>query len=136
MKISTKGRYGLILLVDLACHDAGAPVSLKTIADRQGLSEHYLEQLIAPLRNAGFVKSIRGAYGGYVLARNASDIRVSEIILTLEGPLTIVDEEVRDGLDELWNRLRNCMFGVLDGLSLHDLVEIKQRHSDNFMYYI
>ncbi|WP_026964585.1 RrF2 family transcriptional regulator [Alicyclobacillus pomorum] len=136
MKISTKGRYGLMLLVDLAMNQAGAPVSLKSIADRQGLSEHYLEQLIAPLRNAGIVRSIRGAYGGYVLAKPTTEIRVSDIILTLEGPISIVDEDVHDGLEELWERLRQAIVSVLESLTLQDLVDMKHQGGETFMYYI
>jgi Rrf2 family transcriptional regulator, cysteine metabolism repressor len=125
-----------MLLVDLAMNEAGAPVSLKSIADRQGLSEHYLEQLIAPLRNAGFVRSIRGAYGGYVLAKPTADIRVSDIILTLEGPISIVDEDVHDGLEELWERLRQAIVSVLESLTLQDLVDMKHQGGETFMYYI
>lgn len=136
MKISTKGRYGLMLLVDLAMNEVGSPVSLKSIADRQSLSEHYLEQLIAPLRNAGFVRSIRGAYGGYVLAKPISEITVADIILTLEGPLCIVDEDIQDGLDEFWSKLRTAILSVLESETLQDLVDLKNKHGDSFMYYI
>ncbi len=125
-----------MLLVDLAMNQVGAPVSLKSIADRQGLSEHYLEQLIAPLRNAGFVRSIRGAYGGYVLAKPTTEIRVSDIILTLEGPISIVDEDVHDGLEELWERLRQAIVSVLESLTLQDLVDMKHQGGETFMYYI
>ncbi|CAM3731086.1 Rrf2 family transcriptional regulator [Alicyclobacillus pomorum] len=125
-----------MLLVDLAMNQAGAPVSLKSIADRQGLSEHYLEQLIAPLRNAGIVRSIRGAYGGYVLAKPTTEIRVSDIILTLEGPISIVDEDVHDGLEELWERLRQAIVSVLESLTLQDLVDMKHQGGETFMYYI
>lgn len=136
MKISTKGRYGLMLLVDLAYHEGTAPVSLKSVAERQSLSEHYLEQLIAPLRNAGFVKSIRGAYGGYVLAMPKSEITAKDIILTLEGPLTIVDSDIDDGLEELWDRLRNEILSVLESVTLQDLVDMKDRGDGAFMFYI
>ncbi len=136
MKISTKGRYGLMLLVDLANHEGSSPISLKSVAERQSLSEHYLEQLIAPLRNAGFVRSIRGAYGGYVLARPKSEITVKDIIFTLEGPITVVDDEVEDGLDELWNRLRTAIYDVLDSLTLDDLVQMKMAGSQGYMFYI
>lgn len=136
MKISTKGRYGLMLLVDLASTDGSSPISLKSIAERQGLSEHYLEQLIAPLRNAGYVKSIRGAYGGYVLAKPKNEITVKEIILTLEGPLSIVDDEVNDGLGELWNRLRTSISSVLESVTLADLVDMRRKDDQAFMFYI
>lgn len=136
MKISTKGRYGLMLLVDLAMTDGETPVSLKSVAERQGLSEHYLEQLIAPLRNAGFVRSIRGAYGGYVLAKRKQDISVKDILLTLEGPIVIVDDDIDDGLDLFWDRLRNAILSVLESATLADLVEMKQHGNGSFMYYI
>ncbi|GMA59968.1 Rrf2 family transcriptional regulator [Alicyclobacillus fastidiosus] len=136
MKISTKGRYGLMLLVDLAQQGSDSPISLKSIAERQGLSEHYLEQLIAPLRNAGFVRSIRGAYGGYVLAKNPQDIIVKDIILTLEGPITIVDEDLDDGLETLWTRLRTAISDVLEGVTLQDLVEMRSSDANGFMFYI
>lgn len=136
MKISTKGRYGLMLLVDLAAHDCGSPIPLKAIAERQGLSEHYLEQLIAPLRNAGFVKSIRGAYGGYVLAKSKQEVTPADVILTLEGPLEIVDGEFHDGLDELWANLRTSILSVLESVTLQDLIDMKQRKDGTYMYYI
>lgn len=136
MKISTKGRYGLMLLVDLAQNDNGQPVALKTIAERQGLSEHYLEQLIAPLRNRGFVKSVRGAYGGYILAKSGNEITAADAILTLEGPLEIVDGEVDDGFHDLWDRLQESIRSVLSNVTLQDLVAMRERHQGPYMYYI
>lgn len=125
-----------MLLVDLAQQNNDAPISLKSIAERQKLSEHYLEQLIAPLRNAGFVRSIRGAYGGYVLARNAQEIVVKDILLTLEGPITIVDDDFDDGLGMLWDKLRTAITDVLDGFTLSDLVEMRGDSAAGFMFYI
>ncbi|MCL6487636.1 MAG: Rrf2 family transcriptional regulator [Alicyclobacillus mali] len=136
MKISTKGRYGLMLLVDLAEQQSDQPISLKSIAERNNLSEHYLEQLIAPLRNGGFVRSIRGAYGGYVLARHPREIVIEEVLLALEGPITIVDEEIDDGLQVLWDRLREAIHDVLSSMTLQDLVELRQGSSQGYMYYI
>lgn len=136
MKISTKGRYGLMLLVDLAQNDNGQPVALKTIAERQGLSEHYLEQLIAPLRNRGFVKSVRGAYGGYILAKSGSEITAADAIITLEGPLEIVDGEVDDGFHDLWARLQESIRSVLSDVTLQDLVAMRERQQGSYMYYI
>lgn len=136
MKISTKGRYGLMLLVDLAANGSSAPVSLKSIADRLELSEHYLEQLIAPLRNAGLVRSIRGAYGGYVLNKNKSEITVKDIILTLEGPVEIVDSDLVDGFDVLWERLRTAVLGVMESLTLNDLIQMRAGAQQGDMFYI
>ena len=89
MKISTKGRYGLTIMIELAKNHGEGPISLKSIAQRHDLSEHYLEQLVAPLRNAGLVKSIRGAYGGYILGNEPSHITAGDIIRVLEGPITL-----------------------------------------------
>ena len=135
MKLSTRGRYGVILMVDLAMTQGDTPISLKSIAERQNLSEHYLEQLVAPLRNAGLVKSIRGAYGGYTLAKPARDITVGDIIRILEGPITFVDEE-DDFLGEIWEKVRVRMNEVLDETNLEQLAEKKRQGDDTIMYYI
>lgn len=87
MKLSTKGKYGLRAIIDLARFSETEPVSIGCIATRQKLSERYLEQLFALLKKAGLVKSIRGASGGYVLARNASEISVGDVLRALEGSL-------------------------------------------------
>lgn len=91
MKLSTKGRYGLRALVDLAQYSEEVPVSISSIAARQDISERYLEQLMSMLKKAGFVKSIRGAGGGYVLAKAAGDISVGDILRALEGSLEPVE---------------------------------------------
>ena len=88
MKLSTKGRYGLRALIDLAVHSCGGiPVSITSISDRQDLSERYLEQLMAMLKKAGLVRSVRGAGGGYMLARRAEEISVGDVLRALEGSL-------------------------------------------------
>lgn len=135
MKLSTKGRYGVTLMIDLGLNHGEGPVSLKSVAERQNLSEHYLEQLIAPLRNAGLVRSIRGAYGGYVLAKTPHEITVGDIIRVLEGPITIVDEPEEE-LAELWDKVRENINAVLDGTTLQDLIEKKRFGGGNIMYYI
>lgn len=135
MKLSTKGRYGVTLMIDLGLHHGDGPVSLKSVAERQNLSEHYLEQLIAPLRNAGLVRSIRGAYGGYVLAKAPHEITVGDIIRVLEGPITIVDEPEEE-LAELWDKVRDNINAVLDGTTLQDLIEKKRFGGGTIMYYI
>ncbi|MGZ4030834.1 MAG: cysteine metabolism transcriptional regulator CymR [Tumebacillaceae bacterium] len=135
MKLSTKGRYGVTLMIDLGMFHGEGPVSLKSVAERQSLSEHYLEQLIAPLRNAGLVRSIRGAYGGYVLAKAPHEITVGDIIRVLEGPITIVDEPEEE-LAELWDQVRDNINAVLDGTTLQDLIDKKRFGGKNIMYYI
>ena len=91
MKISTKGRYGLRILIDIAIHRSQTPRMIKEIAESQGISQKYVSRLILELRNAGFVKSIRGLKGGYVLAKSPSAISLLDVIETMEGKLSIVD---------------------------------------------
>lgn len=135
MKLSTKGRYGVTLMLDLAMNHGVGPISLKSVAERQGLSEHYLEQLIAPLRNAGLVRSIRGAYGGYVLTKEPKDITVGDVVRVLEGPITVVDDPEEE-LADLWDQVREAINQVLDSTTLQDLVDKKRDSGDNYMYYI
>jgi Rrf2 family cysteine metabolism transcriptional repressor len=139
MKISTKGRYGLTIMIELAKKHGDGPTSLKTIAQANDLSEHYLEQLIAPLRNAGLVKSIRGAYGGYILADVPAKITAGDVIRVLEGPITPVEgiEDEEPAKRELWIRIRDAIKDVLDNTTLEDLAS----HSDDsdlegYMFYI
>ena len=91
MKLSTKGRYGVRLMIDLALHNGEGPVLLRDIARRQGISEKYLWNLINPLKTVGFVRSIRGAHGGYQLAKEPSEISLKDIMRVLEGSLCLVD---------------------------------------------
>lgn len=139
MKISTKGRYGLTVMIELARKDGQGPISLKSIAEEKGLSTHYLEQLAAPLRNAGLIRSIRGAYGGYVLAKPASDISSGDIIRVLEGPITPVEgiEDEEAAQQALWLRIRDVVRGVLDSTTLEDLVkEADGEQQEAYMFYI
>ena len=87
MKLSTKGRYGLRAMIDLASHEEEGAVSIASISERQNISESYLEQLVRPLRKAGFIESVRGAGGGYVLAKPADSISVGDVLRVLEGGL-------------------------------------------------
>ena len=87
MKLSTKGRYGLRALIDLAQYSENEPVSITSISDRQDISERYLEQLMAMLKKSGLVKSVRGAGGGYVLAKKMNEISVGDVLRALEGNL-------------------------------------------------
>jgi Rrf2 family transcriptional regulator, cysteine metabolism repressor len=125
-----------MLLVDLAQQGRDTPISLKSVAERQNLSEHYLEQLIAPLRNGGFVRSIRGAYGGYLLARSPQEIGIKDVIFTLEGPITIVDDDIDDGLGFLWTRLRDAIHDVLSSITLQDLIDMRGQQDNGYMFYI
>jgi Rrf2 family transcriptional regulator, cysteine metabolism repressor len=139
MKISTKGRYGLTIMIELAKRYGEGPISLKSIAQTNDLSEHYLEQLVAPLRNAGLVKSIRGAYGGYVLADQPSKITAGDVIRVLEGPITPVEgiEDEEPAKRELWIRIRDAIKDVLDSTTIDDLAKHSDDVvSDGYMFYI
>ncbi|WP_227396769.1 cysteine metabolism transcriptional regulator CymR [Jeotgalibacillus aurantiacus] len=139
MKISTKGRYGLTIMIELAKNHGEGPTSLKSIAKTHDLSEHYLEQLIAPLRNAGFVKSIRGAYGGYVLADEPGNITAGDVIRVLEGPISPVEgiENEAPPQRELWIRIRDAVKNVLDHTTIEDLANYTEEgESDAYMFYI
>ncbi len=139
MKISTKGRYGLTIMIDLAKRQGEGPTSLKLIANENNLSENYLEQLASPLRNAGLIKSIRGAYGGYVLAKNAKDITAGDVIRVLEGRITLVEgiENEKTAQQNLWKKISEAIKNVLDSTTLEDLANhIDDEPQDSYMFYI
>src|SRR4051794_38268767 len=126
-------------MIELAKNQGEGPTSLKAIAQANDLSEHYLEQLIAPLRNAGLVRSIRGAYGGYVLASEPSKITAGDVIRVLEGPITLVEglEDEGPAQRELWIRIRDAIKGVLDHTTLADLASHSEDGEvDGYMFYI
>jgi Rrf2 family protein len=134
MKLSTKGRYGLRAVLDLAVHADEEAVALSQIAERQGISMNYLEQLIAKLKKAGIVNGIRGAQGGYMLAVPAEQISVGDILRALEGDLNPVDcSEVNkgDGLCSnsdscvtkyVWKRISDSINDAVDAIMLSELV--------------
>ena len=132
MKLSTRGRYGIHTMYDLALHGENGPQSIKAIAERGGMPEAYLEQLIAGLKRAGLVTSTRGAQGGYMLARPADRITVGDVLRALEGSLSLVDcLEGEDCCDRacacpsriVWQKLRDGMTAIVDGISLQDMVD-------------
>lgn len=139
MKISTKGRYGLTIMMALAKKYGEGPISLKSIAKDYDLSEHYLEQLIAPLRNAGLVKSVRGAYGGYMLAKEANQITAGDIIRVLEGPISPVEvmEDEEPAKRDLWIKIRDAVKEVLDSTTIEDLANFEDKgDQEYYMFYI
>lgn len=139
MKISTKGRYGLTIMIELGKRHGEGPISLKSIAKTHDLSEHYLEQLAGPLRNAGLIRSIRGAYGGYVLAKEPSMITAGDIIRVLEGPISPVEgiEDEEPAKRELWMRIRDAVKDVLDSTTVEDLANHKDDGpAESYMFYI
>jgi len=161
MKISSRGRYGLKAMVDIAaqcsCENCSCQssdndsictctcVSLKSIAERQGISEHYLEQLVSPLKKAGLVKSVRGAKGGYTINKSPKDITVGEILRALEGSLCPVkcledSENCHCGnanctecvTKPVWGRIYEGFINVVDSIVLQELVnDYKNKTSSN-----
>jgi len=147
VKISTRGRYGTRVLLDLALHGGKEPVPLKDIARRQQISLLYLERLIAPLVAAGMIRSTRGARGGVRLARSPQEVRLSEVIGLLEGSIVAVgcvgDPDVCPRSElcvtrDVWSELKKAMDGVLESITLQDLVERQKgkEQSVEKMYYI
>lgn len=149
MKISTKGRYGLRALLDLAVHSNGEHVPLSNIAERQEISENYLEQVFSTLRKSGLIKSVKGAQGGYVLADKTSNIKVGTILRVLEGDLSVADEEIssqeRFNLSlqhclqvSVWDKMTESINTLVDSITLEDLVQEykSMRGKSAIMYYI
>ena len=130
MKLSTKGRYGVKAMVDLAINYGGEPVPIKSVAERQNISDLYLEQLFAQLRKAGLIQSVRGALGGYVLSRPPAEILISEIMNVLEGSVEIsdcIDETNCANMDYcatrlLWVKIKDSIDQVLESTTLADIV--------------
>lgn len=131
MKLSTRGRYGVKAMFELALHYGGDPVSIKEIAERQSISEYYLEQLFSSLRKAGLVKSIRGAQGGYVLSRPPEEITIADIFNVLEGPIEVSDCITQElncsrinycATRLLWLKISNSINDILNSTTLQDVV--------------
>ena len=133
MKISTKGRYALRIMIDLAMNPGESPVRVKDIASRQNISEKYLEQIIAMFNKAGYVKSIRGAQGGYLLTKEPKEYTVGMILRLAEGsiaPVSCVDSEA-EGCDKkgacvsamLWQKMNDAVNEVVDNTTLQDLID-------------
>ncbi len=133
MKISTKGRYALRLLIDLATNYEGEPIRLKDVAERQDISIKYLEQIISTLNKAGYVKSVRGAQGGYVLVKKPKDYTVGMILRLTEGSLApvacIEDKEMTCERMQncvtikVWEKINDAVNNVVDNITLQDLVD-------------
>ncbi|MCH5255030.1 MAG: Rrf2 family transcriptional regulator [Lachnospiraceae bacterium] len=142
MKISTKGRYALRLMLDLATYNTGEPISLKDVARRQEISDKYLEQIISVLNKAGFVKSIRGAQGGYQLKKDPSEYTVGMILRLTEGdmaPVSCVGEE-REECDRktgcvtirIWQQINDAVNNVIDNITLADMLEWQAELTDQY----
>lgn len=143
MKISTKGRYALRLLLDMAVHSNEEPIRVKDIAARQEISEKYLEQIISIINKAGFVKSIRGPQGGYRLTKRPEQYTVGMILRLSEGsmaPVSCLEDEINECEKQnacatliLWKKLDDAIKDVIDNVTLADLVEWQQQNVGNYV---
>lgn len=146
MRVSTKGRYGLRVALELALRYGGPPVPVREIAENQGISEKYMEHLISVLKNVGLVKSVRGARGGYILSMPPSKITLLDIIKPLEGELSPVECVDNPGVcdrsstcvvRDIWRKVKEGVEEALRSITLQDLIdEHNRRVSAGFMYYI
>ena len=143
MKISTKGRYALRLMLDLAIHGSKGPTSLKDTAKRQEISEKYLEQIISVLNKAGYVKSIRGPQGGYRLTKTPAEYTVGSILRLIEGslaPVSCLESDVNECERQhdcatliLWQKLNDAINNIIDNVTIENLIEWQQGRSDNYV---
>ncbi len=138
MKLSTRTRYGIRAVIELAQHEEKRPLQLKAIAERQDISVKYLEQLMSMLRSSGLLRSIRGAKGGYILARPPEQINLSEIFRCLEGPVTTAEctengdycERSADCVArEVWIEVEAAIQKILRSITLADLVKRAKKHA-------
>jgi Rrf2 family cysteine metabolism transcriptional repressor len=149
VRFSTKGRYGLRAMIDLAVYSNGEHVTLASIAERQGISTNYLEQVFSTLRKSGLVKSAKGAQGGYMLSEDPSDIKVGRILRALEGPLSVTDEDDEEVSENessirkcirinVWEKMNKSLNELVDSITLEDLAEDYRKRNgiDSTMYYI
>lgn len=142
MKISTRGRYALRLMLDLAVYNTGEPISLKDVARRQQISEKYLEQIISLLNKAGFVRSVRGAQGGYMLRKDPAEYTVGMILRLTEGDLAPVSCVGSDSVAcerrqecvtvRIWEQMNDAVNQVVDGITLADMVGWQQEKGDQY----
>ena len=145
MRISTKGRYAIKLMLDLATNDNGEPIRLKDVARRQEISEKYLEQIISVLNKAGYVKSVRGPQGGYLLQRRPEEYTVGMILRLTEGCLSPVDCVAPDGAGcekgdacvtrILWKKIDDAINEVVDNITLGDLLDWQAASADDYVIY-
>lgn len=132
MKLSTKGRYGLMAMYQLAQDYGQGPISLKYVAEKQGLSENYLEQLFSSLKKDGLLTSVRGAYGGYMLSRLPEDITVGQVLRSLEGQMSpsdcVADESTGCSRDDrcatqwVLGQIKDSIDKVIDSITLMDMI--------------
>ena len=144
MRISTRARYGLRLMLDLAIKHGKGPIFLKDVSRSQEISEKYLGQIIMPLKAAGLVQSFRGAHGGYTLRRDPDKITVREIVATLEGDLNLVDCVTKPSscerfpgcvTQQVWCQVAKAVMDTLEAITLAELVKRQRERSEDTSSY-
>lgn len=145
MKLSTRGRYGVRFMFDLAAHYGEGPIFLKDIAQRQGISEKYLWHLVTPLKSAGLITTVRGAKGGYYLSRSPQDINLMDVVKVLEGPICFVDCVENSSLcdraegcisREVWGEVSHKVDEILSGITLENLMERQRSKTPDAAMFI
>ena len=145
MKLSSRSRYGLRAILDLALEYGGGPLQIKTIAKREDISSKYLEQLMTILKTAGLVRSLRGPKGGYLLVKPPNEVRLSEVFTVLEGPLVTVEclqhpqfcPRCAECITrQVWAQIHDAMLGVLESITLQDMVDRTKGIDKNANYQI
>ncbi len=144
MKLSTRSRYGVRMMVGLAIHYGKGPLLLRVIAENQDISEKYLSQLIIPLKAAGFVDSTRGAHGGYTLAKQPDEISLKDIVEVLEGDLSLVGCVRRSSIcnrasfcvtRDVWAQVESNIKDTLSSYTLRDMINRHNEKKDNLVMY-
>ena len=133
MKISTKGRYALRLMMDLAENNTGSPISLKDVAKRQDISDKYLEQIISILNKAGYVRSVRGAQGGYMLKMEPQNYTVGMILRQIEDDEIVCDRQQQCVTSIVYKKINDAISGVVDNITLQDLVDWQNEKNGNYV---
>ncbi|AYE34245.1 RrF2 family transcriptional regulator [Clostridium septicum] len=142
MKISTKGRYGLRALIDISIYSFSETVTLKSISERQDISERYLEQIFSSLRKGGVIKSKKGPQGGYFLSEEANNLTIGEILRILEGDSNLINIEETDNemekfiCENLWEVANKRIKDFFNSITLEELSTKYKESTVNIMYYI
>jgi Rrf2 family protein len=144
MKLSTRSRYGVRLMTNLAIHYGESPVFLKDIAKDEEISEKYLGQIIIPLKAKGFINTFRGAHGGYVLSKSPEKISLKDLVESLEGSFLSIDcltdstncsRSSQCVTKDVWTKMDRLMSNYLDSITLADLVKKHKEKSDKIISY-
>jgi Rrf2 family protein len=138
MKITARVDYALLAVFELALHTGGRPLQAKEIADRQQIPLRFLEQILIQLKNAGIVKSVRGAAGGYLLARLPEKITLKNVVEAVDGEVALLESPVNPGsvVARVWREIENEFLARLDSVTVHDLVRRKQAEDQILFYQI